>query len=116
MAQQSLKDDVEWKPGTKCDFFNRNTRKWVEAEVVGSFVDDKGEWIKVRCGQEEHNVLGDDPDLKKQRLISGRELKQLRDAAVQNPVIAPILQKVLPSSSGPGPHAHSSGLLYFSIV
>ena len=115
MAQQSVKEDVEWKPGTKCNFFNRSIRKWVEAEVIRSFVDDKGEWIKVRCGQEDHNVLSDDPDLKKQSLISGRELKQLRDASAQIPIIAPILQKVLPSTSGPGPHAHSDGLLQFFI-
>ena len=115
MALQSMKHDVQWKPGTKCDLFDRDTLKWVEAEVIGSFSDDKGEWIKVRYGKSDRNVLKFDPDLRKRELFSGRELKQLRDASAQIPIIAPILQKVLPVSSGSGPHAHSNGLLQFFI-
>ena len=112
MAQQSLKNSTEWKPGTKCDLFDRNSRKWVEVEVVGSFSDDKGEWIKVRWGQKVHNVLGDDPDLRRRAKIPGRELKQLQDAAVQLPNIAPILERFLPSSPGQGLYANPDGLLY----
>ena len=115
MAQQSLKENVEWKAGTKCDLYDRNTFKWVEAEVIGSFTKDNREWIKVRYGQSDRNVLKGDPDLRKQDLFSGRELKQLRDAAVQIPVIAPILQKVFPSSSGPRTYAHADGLLFILI-
>ena len=111
MALQSLKEDLEWKPGTKCDLYDRDTFKWVEAEVIGSFTKDNREWVKVRYGQNDRNVLKGDPDLRQQDLLSGRELRQLRDAAVQNPVIAPILQKVLPSSSATGPHAPSDGVL-----
>ena len=115
MAQQSLKGGaVKWKPGTKCDFFDRNTRKWVEAEVIGSFSDAKGEWIKVRCGQKDHDVMSDDPDLRKRAVIPGHELRQLQDAAAQLPNIGPILQRVLPSSSGQGLYAHSDGLFTFS--
>ena len=120
MAQQPVpNDNAEWKSGTKCDFYDRNIREWVEAEVIGSFNDDQGVWIKVRCGQEDHNVLSGDPDLRQKALplISGHELKRLQDAAVQNPGIAPILEKVLPSSSGQGLYAHSEGALYiFSFL
>ena len=113
MAQQSVQgDSFGWKPGTKCDFFDRNIRKWVEAEVIGSHTDDKGEWIKVRYGQKDQIVLSDDPDLRRRELITARELRRLRDAAAQIPIIAPILQKVLPSSSGPGQHDHPDGMLH----
>ena len=120
MAQQPVpNDNAEWKSGTKCDLYDRNIRKWVEAEVVGSFNDDQGVWIKVRCGQKDHNVLSGDPDLRKRALplISGQQLKLLQDAAVQNPVIAPILNEILPSTSGQGLYAHSEGALYiFSFL
>ena len=113
MAQQPLKGDiVEWKPGTKCDFYNRSIRKWVEAEVIGSFSDAKGEWTKVKCGQKDHDVMNGDPDLRKRAMIPGHQLKQLQDVAAQIPTIAPILESILPSSSGQGLYAHSDGLLY----
>ena len=115
MAQQQVPNvAAEWKAGIKCDFYDRNIRKWVDAQVIGTFTDDQGDWIKVRCGQKDHNVLSGDPDLRKKALplISGHELKRLQDAAVQNPGIAPILEKVLPSSSGKGLYAHSDGVLY----
>ena len=112
MAQQTLRDDVEWKPGTKCDLYDRDTFKWVEAEVIGPFSQDNREWIKVRYGQSERNVLKGDPDLRKRALISGDQLKQLQDAATQLPNIAPILESILPSSSEQGLYAHSDGLLY----
>ena len=106
MAQQpSNKVTTEWKLGAKCDFFDRGIRQWVEAEVIGSFSDDKGEWIKVRCGQKDHNVMSDDPDLRKRTLISGNQLKLLQDAVAQIPTIAPVLDNILPSSSGQGLHA-----------
>ena len=111
MAQQSLKvDAVKWKPGTKCDLYDRSTRKWVEVEIINLFSDEKGEWIKVRCGQKDRNVIQGDPDLRQRAVIPGHELKQLQEAAAQMPNIAPILQRVLPSSSGQGLYTHSDGL------
>ena len=38
--------------------------EWEEGEIIGSYSDDKGEWVKVRCGQKVHDVLSRDPDLK----------------------------------------------------
>ena len=117
MAQHSTKGNaVQWKPGTKCDFFDRITRKWIEAEVIGSFSDAKGEWTKVRCGLKDHVVMSDDPDLRKRAVIPGHELKQLQDAAAQIPNIEAILQRVLPSSSGQGLYTHSDGLFKFPFI
>ena len=119
MAQQSTQIAVvEWKAGTKCDFYDRDTFQWVEAEVIGSFTDNKREWIKVRCGQKDHNVVKGDPTLRKRtvNVIPGHHLKQLQDAATQLPNIAPILQSILPSSSGQGLYEHSSGLFAFSYI
>ena len=44
--------------------FDREQRKWNEGEVIGSFSDDQGEWLKVRCGQSVAEVLCDDPDIR----------------------------------------------------
>ena len=116
MAQQSLKmDAVKWKPGTKCDLYDRSTLKWVEAEIIGSLSDENGEWIKVRWDQKDRNVKKGDPDLRPRAVIPGHELKQLQDAAAQLPNIAPILQRVLPTSSGQGLYTHSDGLFTFCI-
>ena len=109
MAQQPLQNETtKWKVGLKYDFYDRDTRKWVEAEVIKSFSDDKGEWIKVRCGGKDINVLNGDPDLRKRSVIPGHQLKQLQDAATQLPNIAPILESILPSS-GQGLYSHSDG-------
>ena len=116
MAQQTLRDDVEWKPGTKCDLYDRDNFKWVEGEVIGSFSKDNREWITVRCGQSERNVFKGDPELRKRALISGDQLKQLQDAATQIPNIAPILESILPSSREQGLYAHSDGLLFIFYI
>ena len=116
MAQQSLHSETaEWKAGVKCDFFDRAVRKWIESEVIGSFSDEKGEWIKIRCGQRDVNVLSDDPDLRKRSVIPGHELKQLQHAATQLPNIAPILGRILPQTSGQGLYADSDGIHYIDI-
>ena len=93
IALQSLKEDLEWKPGTKCDLYDRDIFKWVEAEIIGSFTKDNREWIKVRYAQSDRNVLRGGPELRQQDLLAGRELRQLWDAAVQIPVIAPHFAK-----------------------
>ena len=93
---------VEWKTGTKCDLFNRDTFKWEQGQVIGSFSDEKGEWIKVQCGQKEREVLAGDPDLRVRKVIQSEQLLKLERAAVQIPNIKPILDDILPSSSGQG--------------
>ena len=64
MATQPVPDSVKWKAGSKCELFDREQRKWNEGEVIGSFSDDQGEWVKVRCGQSVAEVLCDDPDIR----------------------------------------------------
>ena len=38
--------------------------EWADGEVIGSFSDEKGEWIRVRCGPDIRSVLSRDPDLR----------------------------------------------------
>ena len=116
MAKKVLNDTAEWKLGTKCDFFDRNTRKWVEAEVIGSYSDNQGQWVKVRCEQKDHNVMSDDPDLRKRALLSGDQLKQLQSIAAQVPTITPILETILPTTSKQGLYAHSDGLSQIHVL
>ena len=112
MAQQPPKgQSVKWKPGSKCDLFDREQKKWKEVEIIGLFSDDHGEWVKVRCGQEIRDVLGIDPDLRARALITSDQMKELQNAAVQIPNIAPILERAFPSSSGRGLYGHSDSLV-----
>ena len=109
--QQASTQSVEWKLGSKCQLFDREHLKWNDGEVIGSFSDDKGEWIKVRCGGVVRNVLSIDPDLKQLEVIPSKEIKKLQHAVVQQPDIAPILQRILPSMTGQGLYTHSDSLV-----
>ena len=85
MAAQRPKDQaVKWKPGALCEVFDREQRKWNEGEVISSFSDDRGEWVKVRCGQSVHELLCDDPYLRvsssDNMLISVVKMKTLQSA------------------------------------
>ena len=65
-------------------------------EVIGSFSDDEGEWVKVRCGQKDHNVMDGDPDLRKRvvKVITGHQLKQKQEKEeVQKQLVRTIRSK-----------------------
>ena len=65
MAAQSTNDEaVKWNAGSLCELYDRDHRKWKSGEIVGSFSDEHGQWIKVRCGQEIVDVVSGDPDLR----------------------------------------------------
>ena len=72
--------------------------KWATGEVIGLFTDEQGEWVKVRCGQRVHDVLAHDPDLRvgasDNMLIPADKIKELREAAMESPDIAKLLQTV----------------------
>ena len=56
--------NTKWKLGSSCKLFVRELREWTSGEIIGSFSDDKGERIKVRCGSVIHEIYSDDPDLR----------------------------------------------------
>ena len=112
MAQNDVSaQTVKWKLGSKCDLFDREHCRWVEAEVIAVFDDDGREWVKVRCDQTVRNVLSVDPDLRPRTLLQPEDLKKVQHAAVQQPDIAPVLERILPSSSGKGLYSHSDSLV-----
>ena len=84
MATKLVPDSVKWKAGSKCELFDREQRKWNAVEVISSFSDDQGEWIKVRCGQSVAEVLCDDPDIRvsssDNMLIPVDKMKKLQSA------------------------------------
>ena len=62
--QDEKEEIVKWKLGSLCRRYDRKTRKWSDGEVIGLFTNDDGEWVKVRCGQQIHEVFANDPDLR----------------------------------------------------
>ena len=104
MAEQSA---AEWKPGMKCDLFNRKKLKWEEAEVIDSFIDEKGKWVKVQCGQKVRSVLTIEPDLRVRVHLQTAELQKLHKVAGQHSNVAPILNRILPTSAGQGIFVYS---------
>ena len=100
MAQDAKHDDndaIKWKLGAICSLFNREDRKWNEGNIVGTFSDEKGEWVKVQCGPEIHDVLTDDPDLRllddDDAVISNQKIKELQSVARQRPDIESIIEQ-----------------------
>ena len=112
MAQKPVTAPVvKWKLGSKCDLYDREQYKWIEAEVIGVFEADGREWVKVRCGQTVRNIHSGDPDLRQMTSIQTDDLKKLQHAVVQLPNIAPVLKRILPTSSGQGLYSHSDSLV-----
>ena len=101
MAAQITKEEtIKWKDGTLCELFDRKQRKWTDGEVIGSFSNENGDFVKIRCGPEIHDVLRDDPDLrvraKNMTLISNDKLKELQEA-VTDPDVVRALQWIMES-------------------
>ena len=102
MAHDAKHDDndaLKWKLGSVCSLFNRKDRKWNKGRIVGSFSDEKGDWVKVQCDSEIHDVLTDDPDLRlmddDDAVISNQKIKELQSVARQRPDIAPIIEQTI---------------------
>ena len=104
---------VEWKAGSKCDLFVRDKMEWNDGEIIGSFSDEKGKWIKVQCGQRVHNVLAIDPDLRVRKVLQSAQVMELERAATQIPRLQPILDDILPNTSEHGIYvfAHRESLV-----
>ena len=64
---------ADWKPGTKCDLFDREQRKWTEGVVIGSFCDEKREMDQVQCGENVRGILSDDLDLRVRAMVQSDE-------------------------------------------
>ena len=117
--KQVSTEKVKWKLGSKCDLFDRDQFKWIQVEVIGVFEDGGSQWVKVRNDQIVRDVRSIDPDLRHRTPIQAEDMKKLQHAAVQLPNIAPILNRILPSSSGKGLNSYSDSLVeiqMFSVV
>ena len=106
MAQVAQNEDAEttkWKLGSKCSLFNRKSRKWNDGTIVGSFSDENGEWIKVQCGSEIHDVLVDDPDLRVVDQddvdILTQKIKELQAVAMRRPDMASMINQTIAMSN-----------------
>ena len=101
MAQKQVDQQaVEWKPGSNCDVFERDKMQWEEGEIIESFSDEKGKWVKVKCGKTIRELLAIDPDLRAREKLSKEEVLKLERAAAQIPNIKSILDRILPATSG----------------
>ena len=74
--------------------------EWAEGEVIGSFTDEKGEWIKVRCGPDIRDVLSRDPDLRprghQKLFIPAENIENLRKVTAENPVVGQEYKRLIP--------------------
>ena len=107
MAQkQDDQQAVEWKPGSKCDVFDRDKMQWKDGEIIESFADEKGKWVKVKCGNTIRELLAIDPDLRAREMLSNEEVLKLERAAVQIPNIKSIVNRILPTNAAHGVYVY----------
>ena len=103
VAQTDAVDAAKWKLGSKCSLFDRKDRKWNEGIIVGSFSDENGEWIKVQCGSEIHDVLADDPDLRLEDHdnadILAEKIKEWQAVAMRRPDMALMINQTIAMSN-----------------
>ena len=101
-AHSATNNSVKWKPGSFCDFFDRNLWKWIDGEIISAYSDAKGEWVKVRCGDTVHEVVASDPDLRARErdtvTLSVKKMKLIQ-AAAANTKMDGLLQWALPSTA-----------------
>ena len=103
MAQSAgHQQSAEFKAGSKCDLFDRDNMEWKRGEIVSTFTDEKGKWMKVRCGQKVRDVLAIDPDLRIRTVVTKEEVQKLESAAAQIPNINPVVNRILPGTAGQG--------------
>ena len=116
MAQEArFQPIVKWKLGSQCDLFVTEIRKWTEGEIIGTFSDEKGEWVKVRCDQTIHHVLSDDPRLRERDQNNMPtdwidKLKKLKQAFLTRNAVdtATILEQLLSGNDAVG-NEHTKG-------
>ena len=106
MAQDKQSDDIDvakWKLGAKCSLFNREDYNWNDGTIVGSFSDENGEWIKVQCGSEIHDVRAVDPDLRvinhDDADILTQKVKELKAIARRRPDMASKIEQTITMSN-----------------
>ena len=116
MAQEArFQPIIKWKLGSQCDLFVTETRKWTEGEIIGSFSDEKGEWVKVRCNHTIHDVLSDDQGLRERDQNNMRpdwidRLKRLKQAYLtKNADVTAIILKQLLSGNDTVGNEHTKG-------
>ena len=51
-----------WIAGAFCEVYSQ--QKWVKAQIIEIFVDDEGEWVKVKCGRSILEIPSKDPSLR----------------------------------------------------
>ena len=71
-------------------------------EIVSTFTDEKGKWMKVRYGQNVRDVLAIDPDLRIRTVVTKEEVQILERAAAQLPKMNPVVNRILPGTAGHG--------------
>ena len=63
MTTQPQRSADKWKAGGKCQVYDRETYKWIQGEIISTFIDEKGKWVKVQCDEKVHNLFEGDPHL-----------------------------------------------------
>ena len=103
--QRKRLDSVHgWKVGNRCEWYNRARQQWVDGDIINIFSNELGDWLRVRCGQRIHDVLGDDVehDLKPRgstiMKMSVDDLQTIKHIATKHRVISPTLHRIFGKS------------------
>ena len=54
-----------WERGEKCEIYSMLKECWIRGEVIDTFTDKQGEWVKVRYGRTEQELPPDDEHIRK---------------------------------------------------
>ena len=96
----------QWKVGTLCELYNQRERKWVDSEVIHTFSDSAGSWLRIQSGARIQDVFIDDIERNVRArgtshlAVSVRDISDLKDIVARYPATAAVLERIFAKSGG----------------
>ena len=56
----SVQPPDEWQIGSQCQLYSVEAMRWIDGEIITTFSDEHGDWLRVQCGQRIRDVLRHD--------------------------------------------------------
>ena len=91
----------EWKVGSQCEVYIRETGQWAEGEVINTFTDNAGYCIRVQYGQRIRDVLPVNVanELRARGTynlaVTNKDFQKLKSATQERSVIGNVLRRIL---------------------
>ena len=106
----SSEQQQQWKTGTLCEVYSHEEREWIDGEIINTFTDSAGEWLRVQYGKRIRDVMSDDPWLRarssKTIVVPQDVVKTLRKIIQKQPDLMPIFEGIL-NQTADSKSAHS---------